>query len=378
MSFLEIPLKNKTDRRIIHIDMDAFYASIEERDDPALKKKALIIARDPRFTDGTGVVTTANYNARKYGVHSAMSAHQAAQLVPKDEVVFKAPDFNKYRQISAQIHDIFYAVTEKVESVALDEVYLDVTDQKTNLTTIELADQIQSKIWDTTHLMCSVGISYNKFLAKLASEYRKPKGRTLILPEMAIEFLKRLPIEAFQGVGKKTAPKLNQQGIYTGEDLLYVDQLTLIRLLGKQGYSLYRRVHGIDDRPVVAKRQRKSLGKERTFNPPITTKAVRDRQIRFLSQEVAKNLKKKQLHGSTLVLKLRNSQFETLTKQIPLATPIDEAEQIEHYAQKIMNSIQIDDMEIRLLGVTLTNLSSKNFENIDLPLFRSDQNGNSN
>ncbi|HAJ53683.1 MAG TPA: DNA polymerase IV, partial [Lactobacillus sp.] len=191
MALFELPLQNDTSRKIIHLDMDAFYASIEMRDDPRLRSKALVIARDPRTTGGKGVVTTANYVARGYGVHSAMPANEALQLVPRSELVFKTPDFPKYKAVSAQIHALFHRVTDLIEPVAFDEAYLDVTANHAFPSTIALALWLQDQISQATQLTSSIGISYNKFIAKQASDYNKPNGRTVVLPEQALLFLDR-------------------------------------------------------------------------------------------------------------------------------------------------------------------------------------------
>jgi Nucleotidyltransferase/DNA polymerase involved in DNA repair len=221
---LDNPVHIDDSRQILHVDMDAFYASIEQRDTPAYKKQPLVISHDPRQTGGRGVVTTANYVARKFGIHSAMPAQQALKLCPK--AVFVPPHFHHYRAISDQIHRIFHEYTEIIETVAFDEAYLDVTQNKLKITDpVELAVRLQAEIWDQTHLTSSIGISYSKFLAKEASDYRKPVGITIIHAEDAHDFLMQLPIERFRGVGKKTVPKMHDLNILTGQDLYAWDEL---------------------------------------------------------------------------------------------------------------------------------------------------------
>ncbi|MCG4281915.1 DNA polymerase IV, partial [Lacticaseibacillus saniviri] len=270
MALFDLPLPNDTSRKIIHVDMDAFYASIEERDHPAYKSKALVIAHDPRQTGGKGVITTANYIARQYGVNSAMPSNQALKLIPKQLLVFKDPDFTKYRAVSAQIHTIFHQVTDLVEPVAFDEAYLDVTANHHFSSTIQLALWLQQQISAQTHLTSSIGISYNKFLAKQASDYNKPAGRTVVMPEQALLFLDQLPIGQFRGVGKKTLPKLTDLGVTDGKTLRQLNQQTLIDLFGKMGFLLYQHARGVDNRPVAV-RDAKSIGKERTYGAVLTT-----------------------------------------------------------------------------------------------------------
>jgi DNA polymerase-4 len=357
------------DRKIIHVDMDAFYASIEEREDPSLKSKPLIVAKDPRKTGGRGVVSTANYNARKYGVHSAMSAMKALELCPN--AVFRFSGFDLYRSVSNQIHEIFHEYTEMTEYVALDEAYLDITDNKKHiLDPIQVARMIQNEIWDQTHLTCSVGVSYNKFLAKEASDYAKPVGITVIEQRDALEFLAKLPIEKFRGVGKKTVPKMHELNINNGEDLLAWSQMDLIKHFGKFGYVLYERARGIDERPVEYQRVRKSIGKERTFGPAIDNQSEVDAALQRIAGMVVKTMDDKKKHGKTLVLKIRYADFSTFTKRMTLDNYIKNSPE-EYFA--LANDLLVDMPDItkgvRLLGITITNLDDLSYENIVLHLF---------
>lgn len=358
-----------TQRKIIHVDMDAFYASIEERDHPEFKGHPLVIAKDPRKTGGRGVVATANYLARARGVHSAMSANEALKLCP--EAIFQTPNFPLYRQVSDQIHAIFHEYTDIIEPIAFDEAYLDVTENKHHLhSAVQVAHEIQAEIYDQTHLTCSTGISYSKFLAKEASDYRKPVGVSVILPEDAHDFLMALPIERFRGVGKKTVPKMHDLGIQTGADLYQRSQLELIHDFGKFGYVLYQRVRGIDERPVAYQRERKSIGKERTYGPPLTTAGEVENQLRYLATLVATTMAQKQRQGKTLVLKLRTSDFTTITKRVTQADFLaNEADRYYELALDLYQSVATPDEQIRLLGITITGLESQSFENIRLPLW---------
>lgn len=368
--FMQVPLNVNTSRKIIHIDMDAFYAQIEMRDHPQWRNKPLVIAKDPRKTGGHGVVTTANYVARKQGVHSAMPAQKALELAPN--AIFKTPDFPLYREISHQIHEIFHEYTDKIEPIAFDEAYLDVTENKKGLhSAIEVAHQLQAEIFAKTNLTCSTGISYNKFLAKLASDYMKPVSVTIVRYEDVHDFLMRLPIEKFRGVGKKTVPKMHDLGILTGQELYDQSENDLIKNFGKLGYALYRRVRGSDDRPVEYQRDRKSIGKERTFNPFLTTSEQVDTQLKKIAQLVEQTLRTQQKHGKTLVVKARNQDFETITKRHTEDDylPVD-AQTIYELAKSIFETVHRSGDSMRLLGITITNLAPLKYENMTLPLFK--------
>ncbi|MFD1472466.1 DNA polymerase IV [Companilactobacillus mishanensis] len=373
MGFLKIPIRIEENRKIIHVDMDAFFASVEEREHPEYKKKCLLVAPDPRKNNHHGVVTTANYNARKYGAHSAMPAQQAIELIPKEKLVIVPPNFELYRSTSEYIHNIFGEVTETYQSVALDEAYLDVTENKLHETNIiKVANYIQQRIVKETRLTCSVGISYNKFLAKMASDYRKPFGRTIILGEYAEDFLKPIPIEKFNGIGKTTQQRLHDMNIFNGEDLQNLDQDTFIQTFGKMGYVMFRRVHGIDDSPVESNRVRKSIGRERTYNRNIVYDADIKQQLKKLANMVSQDLKKRRQHGKTVVLKLRNSDFETITKRMTFQDYVQGEAEIYQIACDIYDKLDIHDQKIRLLGITLTNLDPLSYEEVSLKLFSSE------
>ncbi|MBV7389314.1 MULTISPECIES: DNA polymerase IV [Enterococcus] len=369
MAELYFPLKKDTSRKIIHIDMDAFFASVEERDDPELAKHPLVIARHPSDTGGKGVVTTANYKARQYGIHSAMSAQKAYELCP--EAIFKPGDHEKYSRVSKQVREVFLRYTDVIEPMSIDEAYLDVTNNKIDQTSaIKIATSIQKDIWREVQLTCSAGVSYNKFLAKLASDYQKPRGLTVISPEEAEVFLKKLPIEKFHGVGKKTVPKMNELGIFTGEDLYQKSEMFLIQQFGKMGYSLYRKVRGIHDSPVNITRERKSVGKEHTYGRPLSTEEEVLSQLRQLSEKVEGALKRVQRHGKTVVVKIRYADFTTVTKRITLPEYLQKKEEIFSQARIIWEEVGGIEKQIRLLGVTVTNLDPIAYENIVLPLWQ--------
>lgn len=354
-------------RKIIHVDMDCFYASIEMRDDPRLRDKPVVIAKDPRKTGGHGVVATANYQARSFGVHSAQNASEALRLCP--DAVFISPDFPKYREVSRKIHEIFHEYADVVEPLALDEAYLDVTNDKKNLGSAVLtAHYLQQEIYEKTRLTCSTGISYNKFLAKLASDFCKPVGTTVIRESEAKAFLLPLPIEKFRGVGKKTAQKMHALGIKNGHDLYGESQSYLRAHFGKAGFDLYQRVRGIDQRPVEVK-ERRSIGNERTYPRPLISEAQVDEQLALLADRLAKELNAKQKHGKTLVLKLRTTEFETVTRRVTKQDHFENEPTLLMYeAKQIFETLELPEISVRLLGLTMTSLAPLEFENIRLPL----------
>lgn len=360
--------KRDTTRKIIHIDMDAFFASVEERENPDLKGKPVIIARHPKETGGKGVVATANYEARKFGVHSAMSAQKAFELCPHGN--FISGHYDLYREISAEVRAIFERYTDIIEPLSLDEAYLDVTENKLNLASAtKIAKLIQRDICLEVHLTSSAGVSYNKFIAKLASDYYKPAGITVIPPEKALDFLQELPIEKFYGVGKKTVEKMHELSIYTGKDLFQKDEMELIQRFGRMGYSLYRKVRGIDNSPVRISRERKSVGRELTYGKNLITEQEVVSELRHIATKVQASLQKNQKHGKTVVLKVRYSNFETATKRITLPNYVRDGEEIFFHAQNIWDEIGIIGRGVRLLGITITNLDPLSYENIVLPLW---------
>lgn len=354
-------------RKVLHIDMDAFYASVEIRENPSLQNKPVIIARDPRKNGGRGVVATASYEARKYGVHSAMSAKEALELCP--DGIFIPANFDLYRKVSGQIHDIFHQYTDVIEPLSLDEAYLDVTNNKKDLQSgTLLARQIQYDIYDQLKLTCSAGVSYNKFLAKLASDFKKPSGLTVIPPEEAHNFLMQLPISEFLGVGTKTREKMAELNIETGADLYEWTLMELSQEFGKFGRTLYKRVRGIDEREVEVERDRKSLGKETTFLTDLYQDQRIEKELTDLSEIVFQSLNQKNLHGKTVVLKYRYRDFETFTRRTTLFTYIDSFDRLNQEVLNLWRRYGDSEKGVRLLGVTVTNLAPLTYENLVLPL----------
>ena len=361
---LIFPLINDTSRKIIHIDMDAFFAAIEVRDNPALKGKPVIIARDPRQSGGRGVVSTCSYEARAFGVHSAMSSKEAYERCPQG--IFISGNYEKYQEVGRQVREIFHRYTDLVEPMSIDEAYLDVTENKLGITSaVKIAKLIQYDIWNELHLTASAGVSYNKFLAKIASDMEKPRGLTVILPQNAQEILSKLPIEKFYGVGKKSVPRLHDMGIYTGADLLEIPEMTLIDHFGRFGYDLYRRARGISNSPVKTHRVRKSIGKERTYGKLLYRMEDIQKELSGLAQRVVQSLDRHQKVGKTIVVKIRYADFQTLTKRRTLDVPTDDEEVILRIATDIVDQVGELDRGVRLLGITLTNLEEKAHQSSD-------------
>ena len=352
---LVFPLINDTSRKIIHVDMDAFFASIEERDNPELKGKPVVIAKNPLETGGRGVVSTANYAARKYGIHSAMSAKEAYDLCP--QAVFVSGNYARYQEVSRQMHDIFHRYTDEVEGMALDEAYLDVTVNKINAASaVKIAKMIQHDIFTELHLTSSAGVSYNKFLAKIASDIEKPKGLTLIAPEDALDFLAELSVKKFHGVGEKTAEKLEALGITKGGDIQKSSPQYLAEKLGVFGWELYLKANGIHNVPVKPNRIRKSVGKEKTYGKLLYLEADIKAEVSKLSEKVGMILQEKQLKGHIVVIKIRYADFTTFTKRLSLDDKVDDVYLIDQSAQKLLDVALRDKVGIRLLGVTVTGL----------------------
>ena len=334
--------------------MDAFFAAIEERDNPSLKGKPVIIGSDPRLTGGRGVVSTCNYEARKYGVHSAMSSKEAYERCP--QAIFIPGNYEKYQAVGLQIREIFRRYTDLIEPMSIDEAYLDVTENKLGLkSAVKIARLIQHDIWNELGLTSSAGVSYNKFLAKIASDYEKPHGLTVIRPEEAQDFLAKMDIAKFHGVGKKTVAKLHDMQVFTGADLLKIPEMTLIDKFGRFGFDLYRKARGISNAPVKSQRIRKSIGKERTYKKLLYHEEDIKKELTLLAQKLATSLSKHQKVGRTLVLKIRYADFSTLTKRQSLEQPSNQAQSLEQLAHSIYDDLQEEGRGVRLLGLTVTN-----------------------
>jgi DNA polymerase-4 len=344
---------NKKTRKIIHVDMDAFYASVEQRDFPHLKGKPVIVGGDP---NSRGVVAACSYEARKYGIHSAMASSMAYRLCPR--AVFVRPRFDVYRRVSQQIRHIFHEYTDLVEPLSLDEAFLDVTENKKGmLYAADMAKKILLEIFNRTGLTASAGVSFNKFLAKVASDYRKPHGLTVITPKLADQFIANLPIRKFHGVGRVTEQKMLALGIKTGADLKQRSREELVNRFGKVGNYYYDIAHGCDERPVNPTRERKSLGQEQTFDKDIDNK---EEMISFLGEQardIETYLKKYNLMGRTVTLKVKYFDFKSISRSITPGEPIREAAVIMKYAGPLLDKTEAGEKKVRLLGISISNFA---------------------
>lgn len=338
-------------RKIIHIDMDAFYASVEQRDNPGLRGKPVIVGGEP---GSRGVVAACSYEARKFGVHSAMPSYRAQRLCPN--ALFISPRFDAYRQASMQIMEIFHEYTDLVEPLSLDEAFLDVTCNKKALATAtEAARRLRLEIRKRTGLTASAGVSYNKFLAKAASDFRKPDGLMVVTPEAAQAFIDELPIGKFYGVGKVTEQRMLSLGITCGADLKMHSREELARLFGKAGAFFHSIAHGIDDRPVTPVRIRKSLGKEITLDEDIDDIVQMTALLARLAESVGDLLKRKGLKGKTITLKLKYDDFQSITRSITAGRRLDSAREILDSASLLLKETEAGTRKVRLLGITVSN-----------------------
>lgn len=366
------------DRKIIHIDMDAFYASVEQRDNKKLRGKPVIVGGNPQ---SRGVVATCSYEAREFGIHSAMPAKVAYKRCPY--AIFVRPRFDVYHKVSSKIREIFYRYTDLVEPLSLDEAFLDVTENKMNIKyATEIAKRIKNDILNEVGLTSSAGVSYNKFLAKLASDYKKPNGLTVITPENAQEFLDKLPINKFFGVGKVTAKTLKNLGINNGYDLRQLDLFELESVFKSRGYTFYQFARGIDYRPVQPHRIRKSVGAETTLghNLDIEEEEVAD-ILSDICEEVSHRIEHVGKLGKTITLKMKFEDFTQITRSLSVDRPIYTHEDIRTNVYNLLKNVDIKDKQIRLLGVTLSNLVDKKEEFTNITLFEyidsiSDRSGN--
>lgn len=339
-------------RKVIHIDMDAFYASVEQRDQPDLKGKPVIVGGDP---GRRGVVAACSYEARRFGIHSAMPASRAKRLCP--DAIFLRPRMARYRDISAQIQAIFHRYTELIEPLSLDEAYLDVseTDQHHGSATL-IAHAIKQAIREETQLIASAGISYNKFLAKIASDMDKPDGLFVIKPEEGAGFIAELPIGKFYGVGPATEARMQSLGIQTGADLRKWSKADLLNQFGKVGTHYYQIARGIDHRAVNPTRVRKSLGSEHTFDQDLIERHLILNALEQTAEKVSGMLKEKSLLARTVTIKVKYSNFEQITRSHTLDQPTQSHEQFKNALPFLLRETEVGDRAVRLLGVTASNL----------------------
>ncbi|ASC72245.1 DNA polymerase IV [Halomicronema hongdechloris C2206] len=339
-------------RKIIHIDMDAFYASVEQRDTPAYQGRPLVVGGRP---EQRGVVAAASYEARRFGIHAAMPSRTAQQCCP--QVIFVKPRFDVYRQVSRQIHGIFRRYSDLIEPLALDEAYLDVTANKRHLPSAQATAQaIKRAIYQETGLTASAGVAMNKFLAKIASGHQKPDGLTLITPGQALAFVATLAIERFHGIGQVTATKMHGLGIYTGADLQQWSEAELVRHFGKVGRWYYQLARAADPRPVNPSRVRKSIGVERSFARDLETLAQLQQALAPLAEQVASRLKQRQRCGYTLTLKLKYADYRQITRSYTRSTPFETSAEIHAQATQLLIAHWQQQHRVRLLGIAIANL----------------------
>lgn len=338
-------------RKILHVDMDAFYASIEQRDDPSLRGRPVVVGGSPR---GRGVVCTASYEARVFGVHSAMPCAWVPRLCP--DAVFVAPRFEVYKAVSRQIHAIFHDVTDLVEPLSLDEAYLDVTHNHLGTPSgTRVAQEIRRRIQRETGLTASAGVAPNKFLAKLASEMDKPDGLTVIPPERVEEVLCELPVRRIHGIGRATEARMDAVGIRTVKDLRRWGERALVERFGRAGKWYHALAFGRDDREVCPHHERRSLGAERTFETDWTDLGRLERELALLAETVAQRLDRARFFGRTVTLKVTWRGFERITRSATVLEPPRDGAALFVAARALLQSTEAGRRPVRLLGISVSN-----------------------
>ncbi len=343
-------------RIIMHVDMDAFYASVEQRDHPELRGKPVVVGGS---LTNRGVVAAASYEARNYGVRSAMSMAKALRLCP--DAIRRPCHFEVYRAVSQEIHGFFQEFTPLIEPVSLDEAYLDISESVKHMDeAAEAGRQLKQKIWDETQLRASVGIAPNKYLAKIASDYDKPDGFCLIRPEKVREFLRPLPVRVIPGVGQKTEQRMTRMGIQTIAQLEPLPLEKLVRAFGeKHGERLYELARGIDEHPVVVERIRKSISQERTFSHDLSSLESMKYFLEELARDVAELLDQKKLQGRTIGIKVRFDDFRIITRAVTLDHATKDVGEITETAFSLLERVDFSDRKVRLLGVRVASFEDQ-------------------
>jgi DNA polymerase-4 len=354
-------------RKIIHVDMDAFFASVEQRDDPALRGRPVAVG----YAAARGVVAAASYEARKYGVRSALPSVTAMRRCP--ELVFVPPRFDVYRSVSQQIHEIFAEFTDLIQPLSLDEAYLDITANRQGLPTAWLtAKAIRARIREKTGLTASAGISYNKFLAKLASDHRKPDGQFAVTPDMGAAWVETLPVSRFHGVGPVTAAKMERLGIITGADLRAKSMDFLIEHFGSSAGWYHAIARGQDDRPVNPHRTRKSSGSETTFDRDLTEPAEIEAGVLKMADDVWAWCEARQAYGRTVTVKIKFQDFRQITRSRSHQGMVDTHQLLRQASLDLVRSIYPPEKGIRLVGVTVSNFEARPPAPAELPLIKSE------
>lgn len=335
--------------------MDSFYASVEQRDNPELLGKAIAVGGSPEGRGG--VVATASYEARKFGVHSAMPSKQALKLCP--HLIFIYPRFAVYKEVSRQIRTIFSRYTDLIQPLSLDEAYLDVTEDKLGIgSAIDIARQIKQAIKDELGLTASAGISINKFVSKIASDMNKPDGLTFIGPSKVETFIAQLAVEKFHGVGKVTAAKMKLRGLHYGADLKKLSEAELVNLFGKSGRFFYKIVRGIDNRPVEPDQETKSVGAEDTFSYDLTELEEMKFELEKIGKVVFNRITQYNLSGRTITLKIKFSDFKQITRSRSFAEGLRDFDKIMDVVKSLLEAIDFTDRSVRLLGISLSNFEN--------------------
>ncbi len=348
-------------RKIIHVDMDAFYASVEQMDNPELKGKPLAVGG----SEVRGVVSAASYEARKFGVRSAISGIQAKKLCP--DLIFVRPRFDRYKEISKKIRKIFHDYTDLVEPLSLDEAYLDVTENKKgNPSATLIAQEIRKRIFEEVGLTASAGISVNKFVAKIASDYNKPNGQKTVNPDEVEAFLEKLDIKKFYGVGKVTAEKMYQLGIFTGYNLKQKPLEYLEKHFGNSGFHYYQICRGIHNSAVKPNRKIKSVGAERTFGENLSSEIFMEERLQSIAKELEKRLQKSKISGKTITLKIKYSDFTLQTRSKTLPYFVSDKNIILDVAKDLLYQERLRN-SVRLLGISIHNLNNEEKTKTELP-----------
>lgn len=339
-------------RRILHCDLDCFYAQVHMRDDPSLRGRPVVVGGSP---SGRGVVAAASYEAREFGIHSAMPAARAVRLCP--DAVFLRPQFPLYREESEKVFEIFRRFTPVVQPASLDEAYLDLTEHLVPWrSATHVAREIRRRVREERGLVLSVGVAPNRLVAKIASDFHKPDGLTVVRPSQVRDFLAPLSVREIHGVGPATAERLAELGVETVEDLRRLDLDLLTRRFGRHGASLHAYARGVDERPVRTSRERKSLGHERTYASDLRSLEEMDEQIEWLAGKVAEGLEKRELLAGTITTKVRYADFTTLTRSRSFPDPVMSARGIADVARQLLRQTDAGRRHVRLLGVTASSL----------------------
>lgn len=342
---------------IIHVDMDAFYASVEEHDNPKLKGRPLIVGGDSR----RGIATTANYEAREYGIHSAMPIFIAKRKCPHATIV--PTRMYRYKEVSKEVFSILNEFTDLIEPLSIDEAFIDISEINRN--SIEIAKDIKRKVFEKTGLTMSIGISYNKFLAKIASDWNKPDGIKLIDKSMVPGILLPLPVNMVHGIGPKSAKRLNDICIYKIKDLMNLSEEFLVSFFGTHGTEIFQRIRGIDKRPVTVDSTRKSTGTEITFMETTIDRDTLKKYLYQFSSELVDSLNSENIQAKTVTLKLKDVKFKTHTRGLTLSNYIYDFENIYNTALMLLEQVELEE-EIRLIGLSLSNLLTRSIEQLSI------------